>query len=337
MKPQENDMKPKRKSPFLTVISLLSFLLLGFINPQPVQAQAGTAWEMLAEINSLRAANGLAPMEENYYLNLSAQNHADWIAETGIGSHYEDDGSTATDRAHAVGYSGAIVTENWARGPGLTVYNCIYVMWDDPDHWDNMLDPNRKEFGAGVALDDSGFTVYVVNFSNYDTNDSQPIAGTDTTGEVDTGPTATTGPVIYALTTSTPAPDGTIIHVVQYGQTLWGIAEAYGISLADLLTLNGLTEDSAIYPDEQLLIVQGTGETPTPTPTEVLTEPTPTPTPTKRVEATEVAATPTPTPEPRTNFLTNIFSGDTLWVGIGLVVVSLFGIGLLLFTSSRLR
>ena len=334
MKPQEKIMKPKRKSPILAVFSILSFLLLGFFMPQPVQAQAGTAWEMLAGINSLRAANGLAALEENYYLNLSAQNHADWIAETGIGSHYEDDGSTATDRAHAVGYTGAIVTENWARGPGLTVTNCIYVMWDDPDHMDNMLDPNRKEFGAGVALDSDGFTVYVVNFSNYDTNDSQPSDTTETVG--DTGPTSTTGPVINALVTSTPAPDGTIIHVVQYGQTLWGIAEAYGISLIDLQNMNGLTDDSAIYPGDLLLIVQGTGETPTPTPTEILEEPTPTLTPTAKVVATETP-TPTPTPEPRNNFLTNIFSGDTLWVGVGLVVVSLFGIGLLLFTSSRLR
>lgn len=336
MNPQDKIMKPKRKSPIQAIVSILSFLVLNLAMPQPVQAQAGTAWEMLAGINSLRAANGLAALEENYYLNLSAQNHADWIAETGIGSHYEDDGSTATDRAHAVGYSGAIVTENWARGPGLTVSNCIYVSWDDADHMDNMLDPNRKEFGAGVALDSSGFTVYVVNFSNYDTNDSQPSDTTQTTGEVDTGPTATSGPVIYALVTSTPAPDGTIIHIVQYGQTLWGISEAYGVPLADILALNGLTEDSAIYPNEELIIVQGTGETPTPTPTEILVEPTMTPTPTQRVTATEVA-TPTPTPEPRSNFLTNIFSGDTLWAGIGLVVVSLFGIGLLLFTSSRLR
>ena len=334
MKPQEKIMKPKRKSPILSIFSIVSFLLLGFIMPRPVQAQAGTAWEMLAGINSLRAANGLAALEENYYLNLSAQNHADWIAETGIGSHYEDDGSTATDRAHAVGYTGAIVTENWARGPGLTVTNCIYVMWDDPDHMDNMLDPNRKEFGAGVALDSDGFTVYVVNFSNYDTNDSQPSDTTETVG--DTGPTSTTGPVINALVTSTPTPDGTIIHVVQYGQTLWGIAEAYGISLIDLQNMNGLTDDSAIYPGDLLLIVQGTGETPTPTPTEILEEPTPTLTPTAKVVATETP-TLTPTPEPRNNFLTNIFSGDTLWVGVGLVVVSLFGIGLLLFTSSRLR
>lgn len=328
-------MKTTKKSPILTLLSILSYLMVWLAVPQPVQAQAGTAWEMLAEINAYRAANGLAALEENYYLNLSAQNHADWIAETGIGSHTGENGSTATDRAHAVGYTGAIVTENWARGPGLTVYNCVYVMWNDPDHNDNMLDPNRKEFGAGVALDSDGFTVYVVNFSNYDTNDSQPANSTQVTPS---GPTSTTAPLIQPVVTATPGPDGTVIHIVQYGQTLWTIAEAYGISLADLLALNGLTEDSAIYPNEELLIVQGTGETATPTPTEILTaEPTVTPRATTRPTMTQAAPTPTPTEEPRSNFLTNIFSGDTLWVGIGLVVVSLFGIGLLLYTSSRLR
>jgi uncharacterized protein YkwD len=331
-------MNTTKKSPFLALLTMLTTLLVWLAVPQPVQAQAGTAWEMLAEINAYRAANGLPPMEENYYLNLSAQNHADWIAETGLGGHTGENGSTATDRAHAVGYPGAIVTENWARGPGLTVYNCVYVMWDDPAHNDNMLDPNRKEFGAGVALDGDGFTVYVVNFSNYDTNDSQPLDTTTTTEATPSGPTATTAPLVQPITLATPGPDGTIIHVVQYGQTLWAISDAYGIPLADLLALNGLTEDSAIYPDEQLLIVQGTGETVTPTPTEVLTlEPTATSQPTTRPTATQAVPTPTPTPEPRPNFLTNIFSGDTLWIGIGLVVVSLFGIGLLLFTSSRLR
>jgi LysM repeat protein len=332
-------MKSKRNFLILSVLTMFSFLVVCLAAPQPVQAQAGSAGEMLAEINSFRASNGLAPMEENTLLNLSAQNHADWIAETGIGSHYEDDGSDATDRAHAVGYTGTYVTENWARGPQLTVYDCIYVSWNDPAHMDNMLDPNRKEFGAGVAVDSNNFTVYVVNFSNFDTNNSQPEDTTDGTDNTqDTGPTATIEPLVQGVVTATPGPDGTIIHVVQYGQTLWGIADAYGIALADLLALNNLTEDSAIWPDEQLVIFQGTGETYTPTPTEIITEePTLTPSPTQRPAQTEAAITPTPTPEPRNNFFTNIFSGDTLWIGIGLVVVSLFGIGLLLFTSSRLR
>ncbi len=329
-------MKPEKKSPIPAILSILSLLVAWFAAPQPVQAQAaGTAWEMLAEINAYRAANGLAPIEENIYLNLAAQGHADWIAETGLGGHTGEGGGTATDRARAVGYDVSYVTENWAEGVGLTVSACIYTKWSDAAHTDNMLDPNRKEFGAGVAVNSSGVTIYVVDFSNFDTDGSQPA---DTSQVTPSGPTATTAPLIQPLIKATPGPDGTVIHIVQYGQTLWTIAEAYGIPLADLLALNNLTEDSAIYPDEELLIVQGTGVTATPTPTEILTEEaTLTPLATMRPTATQPAPTPTPTPEPRSNFLTNIFSGDTLWVGIGLVAVSLSGIGLLLYTSYRLR
>jgi hypothetical protein len=46
---------------------------------------------------------------------------------------------------------------------------------------------------------------------------------------------------------------------------------------------------------------------------------------------------PTENPNSNGNFFKNIFSGDTLWVGIGLIAVSVFGIVLLLFTSARLR
>lgn len=329
-------MKFFNQKRILTVLSIFGLFMLWFGAPRPVQAQAGTAWEMLAGINDFRAANGLPPLEENIYLNLAAQNHADWIAETGLGGHIGEGGSTATDRAQAVGYTGAIVTENWARGPGLTVYNCIYVSWNDQAHIDNMLDPSRKEFGAGVALDSSGFTVYVVDFSNFDTNDSQPLQDTTVTPG---GPTPTFAPFVQPVLTATPQPDGTIIHIVQYGQTLWAIADAYGIALTDLLTMNGLTEDSAIFPDEQILIFQGTGETPTPTVTSEEIEPSMTPMPTARMTSTPPVQMPTPTeePAPRSNFLTNIFSGDTLWVGIGLIAVSVFGIVLLLFTSSRLK
>lgn len=310
-----------------------------FAAPEPAQAQAGTPSEMLQEINNLRVVNGLAAMQVNNYLMLSAQNHADWIAATGLGGHTGEGGNTPTDRAHAVGYPGAIVTENWARGPGLTVYNCIFVSWNDPDHMNNMLDPKRKEFGAGVALDARGFTVYVVNFSIYDTDGDQPNAPTLPT-VTPGGPTVTTAPLILPLTQSTPQPDGTIVHIVQYGQTLWAIADAYKVPLADILALNSLTLESILYPDQELIIKQGTGETPqvTATPGEVkpTSTPRPTSTPTKQPEPT-VTAMPTETPRERGNFLVNIFSGDTLWVGIGLVAVSVLGIALLFYTSSRLR
>ncbi|MDY6846937.1 MAG: CAP domain-containing protein [Chloroflexota bacterium] len=315
--------------------------------PQPVQAQASAAWEVLAEINAYRAANGLDPLIENQYLNISAQNHVNWMAETGIYSHTGIDGSTSTDRAIAAGYgegSSVRVTENWARGPGMTASEVVYQSWATSSiHNSQMLTTSYNEFGAGVALDGDGMTVYVVNFGLVlgNTNDPQP------TTSPSTGPSSTPAPIIQPLVTSTPNPDGSVIHIVQYGETLWTIVEAYNINMPDLLALNGLTEEDAIFPDQQLLIkpasieVQETPET-TGTPAELTTTPSLAPSPTAATmtsapSPTLLAENITETPEPRTNFIRNIFSGDTLLVGIGLVVVSVLGIALLLFTSSRLK
>ena len=322
-----------------------------FTQPSPAQAQAGTPGEMHDQINQLRAANGLYPLSVNSYLMQSAQNHANWIAAGNPGGHTGEGGSAAYDRALAVGYGeGAeiYVTENWARGYGLTVSDCIYVMWDDDAHMGNMLTTWHNEFGAGVALDGDGMTIYVVNFGHVSGN--VPVQPTvETTGEPDRetvtpgAPTNTLEPLIQPVTKSTPKPDGSVTHIVQFGQSLWGIVDAYDVPMADLLALNNLTEDSPIYPDQELLIFPATieiQETPEVTDTlESTQESTQTPTPTETLQNTPTvpAVTPTTTPKVRNSFLANIFSGETLWLGIGLVAVSVFGIALLLFTSSRLK
>ena len=330
----------------IKILSLLSLSVFFLAAPQPTQAQAGTAWEVLAEINAYRAANGLPPLVENQYLNISSQNHVNWMAETGIYSHTGIDGSTSTERAIAAGYGGGSsvrVTENWARGPGMTASEVVYQSWATSDiHNSQMLSTSYNEFGAGVALDGDGMTVYVVNFGIVLGSSIEPQATTAPS----TGPTSTPAPIIQSITTSTPNPDGSVIHIVQYGETLWTIVEAYNVNMPDLLALNGLTEEDAIFPDQQLLIipasieVQETPET-TGTPGEVTSTPTLAPSPTATrtfaLSPTLMAEDITETPEPRTNFLRNIFSGDTLIVGIGLVAVSVLGIALLLFTSSRLK
>jgi len=326
------------KSRILAILFLFSLLTAFFGAPQPAQAQAGSVAGILAEINGLRSANGMTPLAENIYLDIAAQNHANWIAETGQGGHTGEGGSSAQDRALAAGYGEGAqvwVTENWARGPGLTTSDCVYVMWNDPAHMDNMLTTWHNEFGAGVALDAQGFTVYVVNFGH--TTGGAPLVPTTTPG----GPTRTPAPIIMPVNTAVPNPDGSVIHIVEPGQTLWGIVEAYGISMVDLLAQNELTEDSILYPGQELLIFPAREQTP------VVTEPPPTPEPTRTAlpssTPTERQVTPAQTPAPTEKpnrmgtFFTNIFSGDTLWVGIGLVAVSVFGIVLLFFTSARLK
>jgi uncharacterized protein YkwD len=334
----------------LLLFGFVSLWLIFLLFPmgKPVHAQAGTAFEVLVEINNLRAANGLYQLAENQYLNLAAQNHANWIATTGLGGHTGEGGSDAKARALAVGYGEGAqvwVTENWARGSGLTAYDCVHTMWKpSAAHIQNMLNTWHDEFGAGVAIDSSGFTIYVVNFGHVSgsTVPSQSVS-------VPTGPTATLAPLVQPVTTSTPQGDGTVVHVVQFGQSLWAISDAYDIPMADLLALNGLTEEDAIFPDQQLLIVRGSGETPEPTPTEpskvemqasAQKAPTVTPRPTRMSDPTPQTSVTMETTLEVTrqgNFIKNIFSGDSLLIGIGLVLVSVLGIILLLYTSSRLK
>lgn len=340
----------KKKQRILAVLITFSLSILSLAAPHEAQAQAGTAYEVLAEINALRADYGLDGLVENQYLNLSAQVQADYIAETGIGSHTGEGGTTAYDRALAVGYGGGAtiyVTENWAKGYGLTAYECVHDMWEpSTDHINNMLTTWHNEFGAGVALDINGMTVYVVNFGHSSgssvvqpTASSSGVTSTPTTS----GPTSTTAPAVQPVTTATPYEDGSLTHVVEYGQTLWEIAEAYGITLDDLYSMNGLTEDSAIYPDDVIIIIPASEveETVAATDTPEVTTPTPssTPSPTEVLDQTptEMEITPTKNPNSPGSILQNIFSGETLWIGIGLVAVSVFGIILLLFTSARLR
>jgi hypothetical protein len=63
-------------------------------------------------------------------------------------------------------------------------------------------------------------------------------------------------PVIIPIlwTTSTPNLDGSVIHVVQSGQTLIGISSVYQVPLDELFLINNLTKSSVIYPGDQIIV-----------------------------------------------------------------------------------
>jgi len=104
-------------------------------------------------------------------------------------------------------------------------------------------------------------------------------------------PTATPGPSPTPLPTPTPRPDGSIVHVVQSGETLSSIALRYGISVDDLQQLNaGSIGPNNLIRVGQELVISVPSETPTSTP---LPEP---PTSTPEPE-TETQPSPTPAPE----------------------------------------
>ena len=74
--------------------------------------------------------------------------------------------------------------------------------------------------------------------------------------------------IITPVEVAAPREDGSIVHVVQIGQTAWDIAAAYDVDLATLLRLNRLSDDPLILPGDEIMVRPS--DQPTPGPTEPL-------------------------------------------------------------------
>ncbi|HSV84966.1 MAG TPA: LysM peptidoglycan-binding domain-containing protein [Levilinea sp.] len=95
---------------------------------------------------------------------------------------------------------------------------------------------------------------------------------------------------------ATPANDGSVIHRVRAGETLWTIAEAYGTSVDELIALNNLRAANPVIFSGQNLVIWP-AYTPTPTVTITATPPpSPTATATRRPTRTP-HPTDSPTPQ----------------------------------------
>lgn len=264
-------------------------------------AKGGGASELIAEVNALRAARGLAPYQVNSALMAAAQGQSDYQAETGAWSHTGRGGSMPKDRAVAAGYGSgtAFVAENIATGNNLSPQAAVQVWQGDSLHLSTMLNPNARDVGAGVAS--NGDTVYwtlVVGYTSASNggksnNASQVQAASPAPGNTPVPAQAapTSGSVIPMLT-ATPHEDGTLIHVVEPGQVLINIAQAYAMNLADLLALNGLDQNAVIYPGEKLIIKKA-DRTATPVLTPTVTSTPPPPTRTRRPTRTPTIESPT--------------------------------------------
>jgi LysM repeat protein len=174
---------------------------------------------------------------------------------------------------------------------------------------------------------------------------SLPQVNAESLGQAETPPAvATVAPTLNQnlyIQTATPGLNGEIRHTVLPDQFLYHIVQLYGITLQDLLSLNNLTEDSPIYPGDQLLIVKG-GEMDlgqgTLTPELILPEATPAPSPTAEMvlmKAPEENFEPTPTVE--TGFFQRVFSSNARFLALGVLALVLFGVVLLIISSRRIQ
>ena len=101
----------------------------------------------------------------------------------------------------------------------------------------------------------SGDRVYFTAVLGGPSGNSSSTGGNgDSSGSGETSPAATAGPVVMPVQKATPQADGSIIHTVQTGQTLWTIAAVYEMQLEDLYKLNEMNQYSFVFPGDEIII-----------------------------------------------------------------------------------
>lgn len=235
----------------IAVIGL--WLLMSGVSASIVTAQ-DPASQVFQLVNQVRANYGLSGFTYNSQLAAAAQEQANWMAANGQYVHYHGNSSPQT-RADNAGYAG-YVSENIVGGTGLTAQQGVIWWQNSPVHFNTMISTRYTEAGVGVAagLDQNFYVLVVGNPSDI------PAAQRPVQPEA---PPAYVAPIVLAQ----PGEDGSIVHTVLSGQTLWAIAARYEVPIDTLLLYNNLKEDSFLQPGDKLLIRLGEGQVPPPTPT----------------------------------------------------------------------
>jgi hypothetical protein len=136
-----------------------------------------------------------------------------------------------------------------------------------PPHNNTMLTTYSQEIGAGAATDGNGRWWYVADFG-YQSGGAYVPSSSDAQGTP-----AAVVEIMIPVTKADPQPDGSIIHIVRTGQTLWTIAAVYEVPLDQVMQLNDNNE--TIYPGDEVIVAPA-GSAPTVAPT---TDPNATPIP----------------------------------------------------------
>jgi len=251
---------------FVLPTTVLVILLAFSAVPQGVQANPAvtapvhsSAAELIDAVNALRAKQGLPPYQVNDILMDLAQAHAEYMASVHMSNvHTDAQGRRPFQRALDAGYPvagdlslGGWYSENVTGGGGMTAEQAVQQWMGDALHQGTMLSTVLKDVGAGVAV--SGNTYFYCLDTALSTGGT-PVSYTPPPPRLSPTPT---------IVVNTPNADGSIIHVIQPGDTVLAIAIAYGVSANDIYRLNNITSDTTIYAGHKLTIRAANTATPT--------------------------------------------------------------------------
>jgi len=317
----------------LNLLIIISLVCAALVSPQSsVRADSSvTTGDMIDLMNGYRTGSyGLPALVESATLDSCAQWTAETMADIQATTHLVYLGyDGASTRCAGFGFGGGktiFVTENWAMHTTMTI-NILASYWSDAAHMLPATDPQYTYVGAGIASA-NGETYYVLQAGSI----AGEVAPTqsNTLGPGTQAPTTDTSQYMNPVTTSTPSEDGYIYHIVKYGQTLFDIALAYGITLAYLKEENNLTSNN-IYEGQKLVIKQAPTPTVTPTFTVTPIYPTRTPSSNKATKTPRPALTVTSTVTPTPAAAPILPPLDRETLGLALVILSALGLAVAIF------
>jgi uncharacterized protein YkwD len=151
-------MQPMRRTLLRIWIPLLPVIVLLGLVVGMVQAQNSVS-ELLALINSARAAEGLHPYAISVALSSAAQRHSEDMAASGQIGHTGSDGSSSTQRILEAGYGvyefGLVASQNIYGGTGGA--QAPFDEWlSQPGARSNLMSSKYREAGIGFASDAQG-------------------------------------------------------------------------------------------------------------------------------------------------------------------------------------
>lgn len=331
---------------YLLLLALTVQVLAAAPSVAPLQ---GTPGEVIALINAYRVDNGLPALVENPILYSIAQGQADYLISQPMGTvgdvHEGPGGTRPKDRAVNAGYGGGAgvsVSEIVKGGIDENASSAMAWWKTSPPHNNTMLSSFYGEIGAGVATDNNGRWWFVANFGSQG-GGAPPPPGSAAT-QAAQQPAA---PVMIPVVKAEPRTDGSIVHIVRTGQTLWTIAAVYEVPLQQVMELNGNNE--TIYAGDEV-IVAPPGSAPTVAPTlDPNATPIWTPSPTEdnrptRQPTEEQLAVPQATP-PASQEQTSQLSAEakakaantTVMLTVGVALLSIIGVFAASFFIQRPR
>jgi LysM repeat protein len=223
------------------------------VSADQAQGISAGAMDVISQINSYRAQNGLPAYRVHQDLMTIAQAQSDHQAAIGSVTHTGPGGTSPRQRAHAIGYGGGgtiWISEIIYGGSQATSATAMSWWKGSQVHNQAMLSSRYQEIGAGVAS--SGSQVYFTAVMAVVAGGASGEDGGSSNGSP-AGNSPPANPAVPVVM-SDPQPDGSIVHEVQTGQTLWSISAVYEVPLETLISQNDLSKHDVIYPGQELLI-----------------------------------------------------------------------------------